>query len=295
MISIKIYNEAGELIGIIGDGIFSEERVDAFDFANEVDILTDENGEIVVVFPNGSRYSWHGIDLNGNQVGNGTYLVQVESVDHVGIVTTITQSVAVVRSEARVSVKVYNEAGELIWESEIRDGVVPEMELISLSSGRLNPLSETIGQSELVITLGGAGEVTWDGRDSSGNVVANGEYLVEVRVAVDGDETLITRTVTVLHGELALIGEVVVSPNPVLGGESVMISVGGPEVAEIRVGIYNISGELVRKLSSAGKSVSWDLQAGGQQAAAGVYVGVVSAIDSGGAVDQKLVRIVVLR
>ena len=138
----------------------------------------------------------------------------------------------IIRGEAKVTVKIYNEAGELVWREEITSEVVPEMGQVSLSGDRLNPEpGASVSEGEIRIDLGGVEEVVWDGRDLTGAIVANGEYIVEVRVQTGEGEVLVTRTVTVLHGEIGLLTGMMIVPNPVIGGNSVEIRAEGGKAA----------------------------------------------------------------
>jgi flagellar hook assembly protein FlgD len=296
MISIVLYNEAGEQVAVIADGIEREDRMEKMEFAGDIDIINDDQGNIIVVFPDGSTFEWLGLDENGNEVSNGTYLVQIENVDRTGLVTTVTKSVSVIRSASLVTVRVYNEAGELVWETELTENVTEAMGQVSLSTDEVDPGSDHVDKNSVVIDLGGEGEVVWDGRDSAGNIVGNGAYLVEVRVQTGGEEVLFTRTVTVLHGELEVFDGISISPNPVINAGSVTISTIGGDVSYLTVNIYNLAGELIRKLHTQGNSVEWGLDiTQGWPVAGGVYVAVVEAVGSDGTREQQLVRIVVLR
>ena len=260
-------------------------------------IISNEDSTITIKLSNGESFTWYGEDDAGYALANGEYLVKLENADTMGVVTTVTQSVTVLRGESLVTVRIYNEAGELVWEKSVTSGVVPEMGQVSLSGDRVSPGTSTPGDDgELRIDLGGVEEVVRDGRDLEGNIVANGEYIVEVRVQTGEDDIVVTRTVTVLHGEIGLLTGVVVAPNPAIAVTSVKITAEGEGITAIRINIYNISGELVRILAAEGDSVRWYLDsAAGEAISDGVYVALVQAIDSQGTNDQRLVRIVVLR
>ena len=257
-----------------------------------------EDGTLFVIkLADGRGIPWLGVDGQGNALANGGYLIQLESVDSLGVVTAVIKSVTILKSGAQMTVRVYNEAGELIWEELTTDGVVPEMGRVSLSSELLDPgPNAAASAAEVRILLGDTHEVVWTGRDLNGSIVANGEYIIEVRVLAEGEEIVVTRTVTVLHGELTVLTGINAWPNPVIGEDSMRISTRGGDTIALRVKIYNLAGELLRTLNAPGDSVEWDLHAGARtQVADGVYIALVEALDASGVRDTRTVRIVVLR
>ena len=289
-------------MGVISNGMIFEEDINEFFFADGQSVLDDAIQQIGIVFPDdGIRgpvtLAWNGMGLDGEPLSNGAYIVKVESVDSLGITTVVTGTASILRSGSTVTVRVFNEAGELVWSSTQTGQAVGQSE-VEIQGDSVDPtLPAGSPGSTLNIVLGTL-NVSWSGTDQQGRPLANGEYLVEVRVENAGQESVITDTVTVLNGPPMAVSPVVLAPNPVASGSPVEIraSLASNKVASIRVRAYTVSAELVRTLSAASDSVTWDLKDGsGSPVAAGLYVLVVEASAPGGAPSKSIARLVVMR
>jgi flagellar hook assembly protein FlgD len=149
-------------------------------------------------------------------VANGTYYLKVDSVDPYGSVTSVTKPVNVNREISKVTVKIYNGAGELV-RTLYAETTAPKDKVtnMTLSTSVIRPggdgqdgVPSTVG---IVLSTGTA--AIWDGRADNGSYVADGTYYVDATMENAGSgTTTITRTLSVL-GSKGSTGNAVVRPN----------------------------------------------------------------------------------
>ena len=295
--SIGVYNSAGELV----DQILVEQTnqpMDSFTLSNNgaVTSLNGLDNAVTIDGVNGPITVWNGTNANGTPVSNGTYYIKIDNVDPTGNVKTITQAVNVNRTLEQVTVKIYNEAGEVVRTlySFMDD---PGNNLLSnaqLSSNAIQPGSSTNGN--LGILLSNGVTMSWDGRDDSGQVVTEGQYFVEIH-ATDGKggETVITHQVTVL-GDRGAGPLVWAYPNVTDGSIPVTFSVNAPTPQDLSVRAYTTAGELVKvALTPAGGSnpsqTVWNVQG----LASGLYIALLEAKDmaTGNLTVRKTIKVVI--
>jgi hypothetical protein len=295
-VRVGVYNEAGELVKEILVTQFSQ-PVDSMEVKE--DELIDHVGDEASLYYKGHLIGvWDGTNQDGRQVPNGVYTVKIDNVDQFGVVESVTRQVTVLRPLSKVQVTIYNEAGEavrhLITEVEDPQDLVTS---VRLSSQTVEPVYGAAGPGtvpEVAIVLSNGVAVMWDGRNDGGQVVANGVYFVEVR-AEDGKggEIVVTREVTVYAQAGLKAGEVAAYPNPVPGGGEVTFAVTGVESLTVRVMVYDVAGELVRKvkgLPGANEAV-WDTE----DVASGLYIAVVELVRPGvGLAERQVKKILVL-
>jgi len=301
-VTVSIYNEAGEKVGVVISDMVLDHAIQEFEFENNEDVITNENPDVLIVFPEESGTEpitliWDGTGLDGEPLANGAYVVKVESVDSLGMSTVITGSAAILRSETTVVVRVYNEAGELIWTKEHEKLSVDTSE-VTITGNTVDPaLGAGVPGGTIEIELGeGLPVVEWDGRNQQGEPVANGEYIVEVQI-IDGDEQAIfTETVTVLHGDLNVLDQVVLAPNPVVGGSQTEIRL--PDLmVEVKIKVYTMAGELVVTLYGENTDgITWDLSnSSGSSVSGGVYLLMIESTDVDQMPGKSLKRLVIVR
>jgi len=218
-------------------------------------------------------------------------------VTSVGITTVVTGTASILRAGSLATIRIYNEAGELVYSRQQAAGSLQQSD-IDIVGSLVDPSlgSGQVGGS-LQVQLGGQ-TISWSGVDASGKVLANGEYLVEVTLESGGQTTVITETITVLSSRQLAAGGLQLNPNPVAGNGPVEIRVPGLQnpVTRIRARVYTVSGELVRYLDAAGDNLSWDLKdASGSAVSAGLYLLLVQGQGPEGDMKPIVGRLVILR
>ncbi len=149
----------------------------------------------------------------------------------------------------------------------------------------------------------------------------NGVYILQViSTDRDGESTIVTVMITVSHGKLEMITDLLAIPNPVsqksLGDPQARVwiryKVPSARLAGIRVKVYNVASELIREYTASdqtppadpmGRSgscspcygtFSWDgRNRNGTICASGLYVVVVEAYDFAGNIQRELVKIAI--
>ena len=289
-------------MGLVAEGLVFEIPIQEFNFGPNGEIITDPNPELLIIFPEDTGREpvtlvWDGTGLDGEPLANGSYIVKVESVDSLGMSTIITGTAVILRSETRVVVRVYNEAGELIWIQNQEDLVVDTNQVVITGTTVDPSLGTGVPGGAVEIELGeGIQIVVWGGRNMAGEPVANGEYIVEIQIIDGQEETIFTETVTVLHGDLNVLDRVVLAPNPVVGSSQTEIRL--PDLmVEVKVKIYTMAGELVVTLYGENTDgIIWDLtDNAGSPMAGGVYLLMVESKDEDQMPGKSLKRLVIVK
>jgi hypothetical protein len=131
---------------------------------------------------------------------------------------------------------------------------------------------ETYDPSTGMLVLSAAGwSYSFDGRDSQGEVLRNGAYVLELESHSGGQVVKARHTVQVVGAGAPMVS-LAVGPNPLRPGAQNMVIQWQPAVP-VDLKIYNLDGELVRDLGrlAAGPAV-WDLRSqAGVPAGNGIY------------------------
>ncbi|MBP7793368.1 MAG: hypothetical protein KA120_09970, partial [Candidatus Goldbacteria bacterium] len=112
-----------------------------------------------------------------------------------------------------------------------------------------------------------------------------------------------SKTVSVLREDKLYFDKIIAIPNPAMAGSDIMPymtiqwTMQVAETGKITVKIYNVAGELVRRLEgdlSAG-SLQWDMKTdGGKYVSRGIYICVIEGKSSEGYRDRKLLKVGIL-
>ena len=206
------------------------------------------------------------------------------------------------RSIAKVSVAIYNEAGEVVRHlyAYVDDPGTMDMGNVQLSNTVIEPTLGTpsaSGTSAVTMTFPDGLTLSWDGKDDNGQVVTNGDYLMEVHwVNGSGGEEDISRSVVVENrGAMATSGNVYVQPNILKGGvTSAWVMAPGGVGLTVTVNLYDTAGEKVKPtiVGQAGTSMAL-LDVTGL--ASGLYFVVVDLTDSSGHMVQRQVTQIVIQ
>ena len=245
--------------------------------------------------------SWDGTNQNGDPVSNGTYYVKVDNSDSNGAVISVSQTVMVSRSIARVEVDVYNEAGEVVRHlySYADDPNNEPLTDIKLSSNVIKPVAQGTptpsGAGSVTITLPTGQTIVWDGKSDSGSVVTNGEYQVEVHFTDGkGGEETVSHNVMVESANMSLTdGKVRVLPNILTSGEPIQVEVSSVTGFTLVARLYDVAGELIK--SQTGTQVN-EVTLDSSRLASGLYIVKVDLIDAqGGLAGRQFTHILIRR
>jgi sugar lactone lactonase YvrE/flagellar hook assembly protein FlgD len=304
-VNVGVYNEAGELIDQI-QVVQLSQSVNSLNLqGNAITSLTGANGKIYIYSQGYLLGVWDGTGTDGNPVSNGVYFIKANSIDPYGVVNTVTQQATVSRSLAKISVNVYNEAGEVVrhlftW---VDDPLGTQMTSVVLSSSVLRPGAPAgAGQPsnvQIVIqTSGMAVTLSWDGTNDYGSYVTAGYYLLEAHWFDGQGETAdISKSILVTANGNRSDGILVAQPNILTISKGVTRTTfqyySGQELT-LRVKIYNLAGELAAELQGAPgtNQVSWNAT----RYASGLYLAVVDLLNSdGGKMGQQILKVILLR
>ena len=299
-VKIGVYNGAGELVKQIWVQELSQ-QITNFDLL-QTPTITSLNG-VVYVEVNGQQIAtWNGTNQAGDPVSNGAYYVKVDNIDPFGVDTSVSETVTVSRSIAKIQVNIYNEAGEIVKHLYAYADDPGNLNLgnVVFSSGVIKPTMGTPtpnGTSVLTMTFPNGVSVVWDGTNDSGQIVTDGTYTAEVNL-VDGKggEEVTTHNVTVERGNNPLgDGAVFAGPNMLTAGASgTTVYANSSLTLTLTAGVYDVAGELVKKpvTGPAGANrVPVDMSG----LASGLYFVVVDLANPDGHVIQREVTQVVLR
>src|ERR1019366_7671889 len=183
--------------------------------------ITSVHGQVYVVWKGQQIATWDGSNASGDPVSNGKYYIKVDNTDSLGVVTSVSQMVMVSRSIAKITVNIYNEAGEVVRHlySYADDPSNISLADVQLSSGVIRPSQTGSSNGTIAITTTNGTTIIWDGKSDSGTSVTNGHYQVEVRfVDGKGGEQVITKGLVVQSDNSPVTnGNVFAGPNIIKG------------------------------------------------------------------------------
>ncbi len=322
---IEAYNEAGERVKLI-----VEEHLDSPITA--VDIMqggggtnvfqqykTDEFGNVLpLVFRlpgvrtpdqlvNGySDFAWAGFNDNGQEINQGVYYIKVSVTDSYGHVNTMTQQIMLIKHKSYVRVSIYNSAGELVRRMEKQGSPGTQA---SLSVEEVIVIDNT--GASIPIGYGGIDNFYWDGRNGVGRPVETGIYEIQLEVLTDDGHTIAaSRTVSVLYeGSASVLSDPdnpgafpKIYPNPkIISGDfegRVTFEWFAASDGTVTVDIYNMAGELVRKIKGrlTPKTLDWNMRTtGNEKISSGTYIAVMRGVRDDGNAEIKKVKIVIIK
>jgi flagellar hook assembly protein FlgD len=300
-VRVAVYNEAGEVVRVIRIHELSS-PVDGIEL--ETDGRIESLNDSVDIYYQGYWLGeWDGTNARGNPAPNGVYYIKVDNVDAMGTVRSTVQQAMVSRTLYSWTVRIYNEAGEMVRDLRtfLGDPGPDGLTGMDLSSGVIRPTGD--GGSgggvprQLTITLSNGVPVVWDGRNDAGAIVGTGNYFVEVHSNDGrGAESRMTDTVTVqAQDRESGLGKLMAWPNVVggLGPSRVVFHTDSGLTMVLTVRVYTVSGELVGMAGPGpAGTVGWETR----DVASGLYLAVVEArTPAGGFLLQRILKIVVKR
>jgi hypothetical protein len=236
---------------------------------------------------------WDGTNESVTIGANGEYFVKVDSIDPYGVVRTVTLAVTVARKVAKLTILVYNSAGEVVRHlTGLEAASVPQANQVVLSSEVIQPGSAPgDAHPTLTVSLAGSLSTVWDGRTDNGTMVADGTYFVEVRSEGEaGTNTVVVKSVSVLSAPKQ--DRVRMEPNVLTRAKPVGVARSKPGET-LHAVIYTAAGEkagVVWGRPGEG-SVAWDSTG----KASGVYLLVITVDDDEGRVLGRSVLKIIVR
>ena len=212
----------------------------------------------------------------------------------------MTKELTIINSDEYVKVKVFNSAGEIVWEKTEYSSAIQDNNL-ALSMER----TVVLGKDRPVTIQYGAGvgnAIVWDGKNYAGSVVTNGVYEIQVSYKRAGtSESTVSKTVTLINdvNTESVLGEVVILPNPYKytpGTLCVIKWSGSGAVGDVEVRIYGLTGEVIKTVygkSSDGFAL-WNGASVNSRAASGFYTAVLTAKKSNGQYERKMIKLAVI-
>lgn len=294
---IAAYNSAGERVRVLYNGGVE------FQFSSIGGIgpaVVPGSAPLVLTFDGrladlSKSLTWDGTNDQGQPLSGGIYNLKVEFTDPMGTTTSIVNSVQVIADVPSQALMIYNGAGELVSEVPIPAGAVDRFDIDSLAS--------VIGDTSSGIKIdmryaAGAQYVYWNGRNSSGALVQSGSYIVSLVSREAGKQTtLYSKSITVLSGaQASVLADSVVAPQPLHGQGVVTLffKAGTAPGREVRATVYDLAGEKVLGVGNDGGTGKLDLPISGATAS-GVYLVVVQVTDGRSIVEQRTLKLAIVR
>ena len=295
MVHVGVYNEAGELIKEIWVQELSSEILN-FSLLTTPTIVSLHR-QVYLEYDGQQIATWDGTNQAGDPVSNGKYYIKVDNVDSLGVVTSVSQTVTVNRSIAKVQVDIFNEAGEIVRHlySYMDDPTSNPLSDVKLSSSVIQP-SDTSGPDGTVSIISSNGlTLVWDGRSDTGSIVSNGQYQIEIH-ATDGKggEVVVSKGVLVESGNTSPItGNVFAKPSILeKGNTTTTIAVNSNIPLTLTAKLYDLAGELLR--TYRGDSGAKNVPVNVSGLSSGMYFVVVDLTNNqGGLVGHQVTQIVV--
>ena len=299
-VKVAVYNETGELVKQIVVTEMSQ-PVNGFNLDNGT--ISSVNGVATVMFNGTPLTAWDGTNGSGALVTNGKYYLTATSTDSFGQTTSVSQVVLVSRTVATVEVDIYNAVGEIIKHlySQANDPTDKPMTQVDLSTSFISPTqgqpSNASTTSSVTITSPNGVTVVWDGTSDLGSVVTNGHYEVEVHwTDGKGNQDVISRGILVqTRNNPVSDGTVYAQPNILNGGTTTTtLMVNSTASYTLRVGLYDVAGELIRTTVGVTGNNQAALDMSGLSS--GLYFAVVDLINSkGGSEGRQTTQLVLQR
>jgi flagellar hook assembly protein FlgD len=314
IIKIGIYNSAGELVRILASTRASDIIKDIKFIADgqETTMITT-NSQLGVLLPgidvpdpsnlysDGTFFIWDVKNNGGQYVNTGSYYIKFEEIDEFGHTNVVIKDIQVIKVEEYVEFKVYNSSGELIKTG--REYKMPSStNNIALDVKDTLLIEKTGGKIEIKYNKENPSDyLIWDGKNDQGIAVTSGNYEIQVTVVTaDGKSIRASKSVLILREDSEIISDIKIVPNPFVSGKktnSVEIKWKTNSDGNVTVYIYNIAGDLVRKIEGSleTKSIKWDLKTStGTKVSTGNYIIVVNAKSKEGYLDRKVEKLTLI-
>jgi flagellar hook assembly protein FlgD len=320
-VRIGLYNTAGELVKVITSDVTTNLITVVQTYAQGVTdpATVTDNTPLVIYLPGvetpdtqgngvGTSFTWIANNAQSQNVVQGNYYIKIEQTDTYGHVTSYIKEVTVLRQEKYVMLNIFNEAGELVRtiKKENTGTLTGKLDLVvgdgkgTLAiDGNGSPVNVKYGANLLEY-------ITWDGKDSQGNVVQSGSYEVQMVMQTDSGLTVeATQSIIVLREAKKYLDQLIIAPNPYDAKKGPAFVTfkwtftgGVAQAGDMHLRVYNVAGELVAEMSGdladnvAG--ITWDLKKEGKtHLARGIYICVLEAKNTAGYLDRAITKMAI--
>jgi flagellar hook assembly protein FlgD len=286
-LDIKVYNSAGEVVAVLATNL-SVPSYPSGVVAQAGGAFIPDLGQVGTFTLQGlsMTLAWDGTNSSGQFVASGAYTINVLITDQYGRVTTLSAVGQVLRQPVGYLVQVYNNAGELVRQWDLRDG---NWRLALQGNG-------TVDQGGIALmALPNGAELVWDGTSALGQPVSQGIYILKVERDDGSGRTISTRQILLLRRGPQAAHKPYAAPNPVPASASaVVLFLGGlnPE-GSVRAELYSLSGGLVANAALLSPASELKLPLG--HSAAGIYIASVEWVSGQAVLERHLVKVAVLR
>jgi hypothetical protein len=286
-LNIKVYNSAGEVVAVLATDLSAPSYPSGMLVPSAAFIPDLGQDGSFVLQGLGMSFSWDGANSNGQFVASGAYIIAVQITDQYGRITVLSGTEQVLRQPIGYLVQIYNNAGELVRQWDLRDG---NWRLA------LPGTSGTADQGIALLTLPNGQTLTWDGVSALGEPVSQGIYILKVEKDDVNGSNISTRQIMVLRRGGSGAPQVYAAPNPVpAGAEAVVLLLGGASPAGgVRAELYSLNGSLVSRAAMA-MATAGVLRLPLGHCAAGIYVASVEWTSGNVVLQRRLVKVAVLR
>ena len=323
VLRIGVYNEAGELVRLIGVTatsnpismvLLSTGAVNTDPTKPNVDTMTSAD-PLNIYLPGvqtpenpvggGTLFTWGSITDANQLTGTGVYYIKFEQLDMYGHTDVLIKEVTMMAIQEYVEISIFNGAGELV--RTMRQNKDLSSTNISLKVGNNNTGMVVIekGNNAINITYGTnlTDYMTWDGLNDQGLAVTSGNYEVQVNlVTPQGRQTVASKSIIVLSEKSTYMGDVAIWPNPYVDKTSVTKQIKfvwnpGTESGWMNVSVYSMIGEKVKSFNTSlqAGSVIWNVKTDdNSKAANGYYVVVFESRNISGRLDRKVLKMALL-
>jgi hypothetical protein len=305
-VSVVIYNSAGEAVKHLFDGA-SQDQPGGFTLSSQFVVP----GSLGVQLQFGGLLStgqsflgWQGLNDMGQDVAGGVYTIKVQQKDSFGNVESWDKEVSVLPPANQQWLAVYNSAGELVTRIDISSlGVTGELTDVGFSNpaqtGFVLPGGSSNGTGVSLALKEANGSVlayTWDGRNSQGQEVASGTYVVQLMSQGTGSSQILSsKTFTVLSPIKPGAPKVLTGPNPLGPKDTSLVFKFAPQPVgdAVTVKLYNVAGELVAQGLGNASRGKLNLAVGNW--ASGIYLAVFEVWDHGSLLSKQLIKVAIQR
>ncbi len=315
MITIELYNEAGEKVKVLVSTLSSARVNDAFlstldstgkETMTNVYNMSKDSFKIYIPGINtpeqpdgaGSTFIWTGSNDNAQDIAAGHYYILISVQDGYGHTDILNRDVTLLKNDTYIQISIYSSSGELVRRIKENTAVTGTLTSLAQDTIFLDKNGTTI---PLKYGSGATDYMNWDGRNEQGVMVSNGAYIVQIEAKTEIGITIMSKTVTILTEKTAsTLNDIKIFPNPfTLSSKTTFVVfawTGAPE-GDVSVKIFNYAGELVNTVYGKGTTgfAHWDGKSTSLgKTSSGIYTAVFTAKKTNGQMETKIEKFAVI-